>query len=105
MRRVFNESGIRDGVKRVGIVITDGNANDMPTAVDEAQGAQDEGIHMYVVGVSSDANSTFLQHLSSEPRTLNQTYFLIEDYSHLSATVRGVLNVICETQTRVYSII
>ncbi len=108
MRQVFNESGIRVGVKRVGIVITDGNttkAADMPTAVDEAQGAQDEGIHMYAVGVTSKVDSTFIQNLSSEPRTLKQTYFLIEDYSQLNTIVRGVLNVTCEAQTRMSSII
>ncbi len=90
LREVFSGSDNRPGAPDVTFIITDGEPTlNIDLTEPEAQGAQDEGIRMYAVGITQSVNENTLRYLSSSPRTPDVNYFMSTDFSSLR---RQVLN-------------
>ncbi len=89
-------NGDRSGITNVAIVLTDGEStfsreNTLPYALD----AQNQGVVMYAVGITNNVNEIEVQGISSQPRQLNQNYFLAADFSDLSGIVDTIVNAVC----------
>ena len=90
--------GIRDpedGIRRVLVVLTDGEA----TNGFEADGSdgllRDEGVEIFVVGVTESVNITRLEEMASEPASFH-TYY-IEQFEELARLVGEVSDDICNS--------
>lgn len=75
-------NGVRDGVKKVAIIITDGVSNMNNRVVSsEAEKARMEGIQLIAIGISVNSRSE-LDAIASEP--LENNRFVVDDFSKLA---------------------
>ena len=83
-------AGDRSDVQNIVVVITDGESNiDQATTLTEAQTVQDAGITMYSIGVNNAVDMAEVSGMSSQPRVLNQNYWLVVDFPSLNAVAAG----------------
>ena len=81
-------SGARDGVTRIAIVITDGLSHDEEATAREAREAQEQGIHMFSIGVGHNVDQKELRAIATKPAA--HYSYMVEQYSALT-TIRDVL--------------
>ena len=90
--------GDRSDVQNIVVVITDGESNiDQATTLTEAQTVQDAGITMYSIGVNNAVDMAEVSGMSSQPRVLNQNYWLVVDFASLNAVADDIASAICVT--------
>ncbi|XP_013415045.2 cartilage matrix protein-like [Lingula anatina] len=62
-----DKNGARPGAIKIGIVITDGQSNDMYRTTYESKNARDRGITMFAIGIGNGIKVTELQGIASDP--------------------------------------
>ena len=93
---VFNTGNDRADVKNVAIVVTDGKSTIRPDlTIPEAQAAQDQGIQIFVVGVTSNVKEEELKAISSPPHELNKNYWTTPDFRDLASIVSSLQTETC----------
>ena len=75
------EHGARDGVARIGIVLTDGQSSNMLMTVWEAAKAKKANIDLFSVGIGSKINKRELKMIASRPSS--EYFFEVADFSAL----------------------
>ena len=75
------EHGARDGVARIGIVLTDGQSSNMLMTVWEASKAKKANIDLFSVGIGSKINKRELKMIASRPSS--EYFFEVADFSAL----------------------
>ncbi|XP_069134272.1 collagen alpha-3(VI) chain-like [Argopecten irradians] len=74
-------SGARDGVPKVGIVITDGVSRDQARTQEMARNAKAQGITLFAIGVGSSIDLAELQGIASDPAPYFT--FMVDDFASL----------------------
>ena len=69
------------------------STSDAQQTVPQANLAQQEGVRMFAVGVTTSIVKEELRLLSSDPRLLNQTYFMSTDFEGLQNVLETLLSV------------
>ncbi|XP_031429590.1 collagen alpha-1(XIV) chain isoform X2 [Clupea harengus] len=85
------ESGARNGVPKIGILITDGKSQD--DVIPPAQSLRDAGIELFAIGVKN-ADENELQSIASPP--LNTHVYNVADFNIMSSIVEGLTRIVCE---------
>ncbi|XP_075070110.1 collagen alpha-1(XIV) chain isoform X2 [Mixophyes fleayi] len=90
----ITESGMRKGVPRVLVVITDGRSQD--EAVKVASVMQLEGVSIFAIGVA-DADYGELVNIGSKPS--NRHVFFVDDFDAFKKIEDELITFVCETAT------
>ncbi|XP_025090798.1 cartilage matrix protein-like isoform X1 [Pomacea canaliculata] len=77
------KGGGREGVAKVGIVITDGKSRNMLRTLIEASRAKKENIHLFAIGVGQAVNDRELRRMASSPSS--DYFFQVTGYSALDS--------------------
>ncbi|XP_048882366.1 collagen alpha-1(XIV) chain isoform X2 [Brienomyrus brachyistius] len=85
------ESGARDGVPKIGILITDGKSQD--DVLLPAQSLRDSGVELFAIGVKN-ADENELRTIASEPHDTH--VYNVADFSIMSSIVEGLTRTVCE---------
>ncbi|XP_041374199.1 uncharacterized protein LOC121387240 [Gigantopelta aegis] len=94
MRTMFSRrNGDRPDVKNVAIVITDGVSNiNARRTIPEAEGARDEGIHIYAIGIGL-TDTREIDGIASPP--IEENRFTVQEFSELRALRDKVFQSFC----------
>ncbi|KAF6725437.1 Collagen alpha-1(XIV) chain [Oryzias melastigma] len=85
------EFGSRDGVPKIGILITDGKSQD--NVIPPAESLQKAGVELFAIGVKN-ADETELRSIASEPDATH--VYNVADFNIMSSIVEGLTKVVCE---------
>ncbi|KAJ8268333.1 hypothetical protein COCON_G00135050 [Conger conger] len=85
------ESGSRDGVPKIGILITDGKSQD--DVIPPAQSLREAGIELFAIGVKN-ADENELRAIASPPEDTH--VYNVADFSIMSSIVEGLTRTLCE---------
>ena len=88
-KRLFTEEyGARDGVVKVGIVMTDGRSRFIMRTMWEASKARRAGIQLFAIGIGSAVNRRELRGISSRPT--NEYTFQVDSFAALES-IKNIL--------------
>ena len=94
-RVVFQQSARREGVRRVAVVVTDGDSNtDKPFLESRAQAARDNGMYLFAVGVGNTTSMDELRLIASKP--YYHFVHMLADYDKLATSWHTVGNDVYE---------
>ncbi|ESO97299.1 hypothetical protein LOTGIDRAFT_231504 [Lottia gigantea] len=93
-------SEARTGVRKICIVITDGESQDSKKTAAEAKLARDAGIQMMAVGVSKSVNENELNRIAGDP---SQVY-IVETYDELDQIKEDLFGKACEKVSSYYEL-
>ena len=104
MGQFLESRGDRRFVNNLAIVITDGvstvdKALTIPTAID----AQERGINMFTVGITSAIDEEEIRLMSSQPQIEGETFWRITDFTQLDNIVDSVVNQACQVPSGKFS--
>uniref|UniRef100_A0AAY4DQB3 Collagen alpha-1(XIV) chain n=1 Tax=Denticeps clupeoides TaxID=299321 RepID=A0AAY4DQB3_9TELE len=85
------ESGARNGVPKIGILVTDGKSQD--DVIPPAQSLRDTGIELFAIGVKN-ADENELRAIASEP--VDTHVYNVADFTVMSSIVDGLTRTVCE---------
>ncbi|XP_041844785.1 collagen alpha-1(XIV) chain [Melanotaenia boesemani] len=85
------ESGSRDGVPKIGILITDGKSQD--DVKPPAESLRRAGVELFAIGVKN-ADENELRSIASEPDDTH--VYNVADFSIMSSIVEGLTRIVCE---------
>ncbi|KAG7235269.1 hypothetical protein INR49_002875 [Caranx melampygus] len=85
------ESGSRDGVPKIGILITDGKSQD--DVIPPAEILRNTGVELFAIGVKN-ADENELRSIASEPD--NTHVYNVADFNIMSSIVEGLTRTVCE---------
>ncbi|XP_024122784.1 collagen alpha-1(XIV) chain isoform X3 [Oryzias melastigma] len=85
------EFGSRDGVPKIGILITDGKSQD--NVIPPAESLQKAGVELFAIGVKN-ADENELRSIASEPDATH--VYNVADFNIMSSIVEGLTKVVCE---------
>ncbi|XP_046331628.2 protein PIF-like [Haliotis rufescens] len=91
MTRMMQEYG-RNGVPKVGIVITDGRSKDPAATIVEAAKARANGIEMLAIGVGTVIDMSELKNIASSDDQVKS----ISDFNEVSASVLDLVKLVCK---------
>ncbi|XP_071104579.1 protein PIF-like [Haliotis cracherodii] len=91
MTRMMQNNG-RNGVPKVGIVITDGRSKDPSATIVEAAKARANGIEMLAIGVGTVIDMSELKNIASSDDQVKS----ISDFNEVSASVLDLVKLVCE---------
>ncbi|KAJ8273127.1 hypothetical protein GJAV_G00097750 [Gymnothorax javanicus] len=86
-----SESGSREGVPKIGILITDGKSQD--DVIPPAQSLRDAGIELFAIGVKN-ADENELKAIASPPEDTH--VYNVADFTIMSSIVEGLTRTLCE---------
>ena len=87
-----SENGDRSNAPNVAIIVTDGMATrEVERTQPDAQRAQDDGIEMVSIGITSAVDLPTLQFLSSDPKRENENFFRSTNFMTLGDIVHGLI--------------
>lgn len=86
--------GHRNGVPKIGIVITDGNSANRANTLAEAQKARDSGIQVIAIGVGHGINQAELEGIASKPKS--QYVYNAENFDVLNTLQASLSSKTCE---------
>ena len=96
MREEFANNA-RDGAAKISLIITDGRATrDAESTVPNAQGARDDGIIIFAIGVTHLIDEAELRALASESGSVGENVFLSPSFDALGDIEAAVTTEICE---------
>jgi len=88
------ERGARPGVRRLCILLTDGEANrEANLTIPEANLTKAAGIEIYAIGITNRINEQQLRTIASDPDS--KYYYFAADYSALDSIVNQVSYALC----------
>lgn len=105
LRQQFQaQSGGRPELQSIAIVLTDGKPNiNADKTVAEAQAAYlQDGILIYVVGITDQIDLKQIHDISSPPHKENENYWITPDFRTMSEILNGVQKVTCLPDKVVY---
>ncbi|KAM9852256.1 collagen alpha-1(XIV) chain [Aulostomus maculatus] len=85
------EAGARDGVPKIGILITDGKSQD--DVIPPAESLQKAGVELFAIGVKN-ADENELRSIASDPD--NSHVYNVADFNIMSSIVEGLTRTVCE---------
>jgi len=96
MLQIFSPHyGARSNVKKVGIVITDGQSNDPTATMVEAKKAKDAGIVMFAIGLTDLINEDELKAIASKP--VDTHYYNRTTYALVGTVTSQLLWSVCHS--------
>lgn len=86
--------GAREGVKRIVVMLTDGEANrERNSTLPEADLLKAAGAEVFTIGITDRTDAGQLKEICSEPS--DQHYFYVDDYSQLATIQSRVIASVC----------
>nr|XP_046254827.1 collagen alpha-1(XIV) chain-like isoform X2 [Scatophagus argus]XP_046254828.1 collagen alpha-1(XIV) chain-like isoform X2 [Scatophagus argus]XP_046254829.1 collagen alpha-1(XIV) chain-like isoform X2 [Scatophagus argus] len=85
------ESGSRDGIPKIGILITDGKSQD--DVIPPAESLRNAGVELFAIGVKN-ADENELHSIASEPHDTH--VYNVADFNIMSSIVEGLTRTVCE---------
>lgn len=101
--RQFTElRGDRPGVPNAVLLVTDGvSTHDTARTIPEARRLHDQGVKVFVVGITSSVDQVEIKEISSQPQQLDQNYFYSTQFTNLqNGILDGVLRQLCDVNAR-----
>jgi Mg-chelatase subunit ChlD len=98
MRQVLTTVGVdgsRDGVNKVGIVITDGQSGNRILTKQEAAAAKAEGIQMFAIGITDNTDANELKSIASEP--WDSHYYKQANFTLVSTVASQLIWSVCHS--------
>jgi Mg-chelatase subunit ChlD len=96
--------GDRPGARNIGIVITDGKSTyDANRTIPDANAAKQQGVQLYSIGVTNAIDEEELKDISSDPKMLDQNYFISPNFTALSGFIDQIVKETCSLQTGMYN--
>ncbi|XP_071153289.1 uncharacterized protein [Mytilus edulis] len=89
-------SNARPGIKKIGIVITDGKSSEPECTELEAKRANDDGIEVYTIGVGESVDKSELLTIASTDKTI----YTVKSYNDLADLTHVIAKVTHQEQTR-----
>merc|ERR1711988_1083568 len=87
------ERGDRSNVQNIAIILTDGTPNlDLDRTVSDADALAAANTQVYVVGITSAITEDLARDMSSGAETLNENYFLANDFTDLSSIKTSIMD-------------
>ena len=94
------DRGDRLLIPNIAIVITDGVSTiDKELTISTAVAAQEKGIKIFAVGITSSIDEEELRFMSSPPQQEDETYWKITDFTRLDDIVQSVISQTCQVQS------
>ena len=94
------ESGEREGIPNIAIVITDGLPNVIEYDIFSEASALRQVATVLAVGVTTNAEKLLLTEISSPPQRENEQYFTSPNFSNLADLTEMVVDETCQVPTR-----
>jgi len=92
--------GARNGVRRISIVITDGESNlDQNRVISDAEAARAAGIDILVLGITNAVNIAEVSGMSSMPQIQHENWWLATDFGTLSEVLEHIVAATCDIIT------
>ncbi|XP_029308193.1 collagen alpha-1(XIV) chain [Cottoperca gobio] len=85
------ESGSREGIPKIGILITDGKSQD--DVIPPAESLRNAGVELFAIGVKN-ADENELHSIASEPD--DSHVYNVADFNVMSSIVEGLTKTVCE---------
>ncbi|XP_074510263.1 collagen alpha-1(XIV) chain isoform X2 [Sebastes fasciatus] len=85
------EAGSREGIPKIGILITDGKSQD--DVIPPAESLRNSGVELFAIGVKN-ADENELLSIASEPD--NTHVYNVADFNVMSSIVEGLTKTVCE---------
>ncbi len=99
MTRLFEDGG-RPGVRKLGIVITDGQSNSKFATIAAAVVAKEAGITMIAVGVGSNLNMEELNAIADSPANVSH----LANFDALSSEFKDIVKTMCIGKQRIINV-
>lgn len=93
MGEIFRDEG-REGVPKVGIVITDGKSKNKTRTIAVSEEAQNKGVDMYVVGVTKSIDIEELQGIASK----EEWVLTVDGFEHLAESLQSFIKLLCPSK-------
>merc|ERR1712038_804056 len=87
------ERGDRSSAQNIAIILTDGTPNlDLDRTVSDADALAAANTQVYVIGITSAITEDLARDMSSGAETLNENYFLANDFTDLSSIKTSIMD-------------